>query len=74
MNRTQDLSRPDCFDVYLLDLEHTAEAETAGIAAHSAIAMAKRILIQEKCRDFSASDVVALAAIIEARSRFELER
>jgi hypothetical protein len=31
--------------------------------------MAKRILLQERVRDFTAADVVALAAIIESRDR-----
>lgn len=74
MQRTQDLSRSDCFDVYLLDIDQIPEAEAAGLAAYSAVAMAKRILLQEKCRDFTAADVVALAAIIESRARFELAR
>lgn len=33
------------------------------------LAMAKRMLLQEKVRDFTAADVVALAAIIESRDR-----
>ena len=33
------------------------------------IAIAKRILLQERVRDFTAADVVALATMIEARDR-----
>lgn len=59
------------FDAYMRE-----QAESHGAAptepAHVAlecVAIAKRILLQERVRDFTAADVVALATIIEARDR-----
>lgn len=51
------------FDVYEA---RYAKNDNARNVCHS-LAMAKRMLMQEKVRDFSAADVVALAALIEAR-------
>ena len=58
------------FDAYIRELPaDTAVPLEASFIAHECVAIAKRILLQERVRDFSASDVVALAAIIENRDR-----
>lgn len=68
-DRTQDLSLPKPFSLYMLDVELLPEVERGANIAYSAIALAKRILIQEKCRDFTAADIVALASIIAAERK-----
>jgi hypothetical protein len=58
------------FDSYMRELpSDTAVPLEPACVAHECIAVAKRILLQERVRDFSAADVVALAAIIENRDR-----
>ena len=53
------------FDSYIRGLPLGTTAPVgAACAIHECIAIAKRILLQERVRDFGASDVVALAAII----------
>jgi len=42
----------------------------AARVAYDCVATAKRILLQNHVQDFAAADVVALAAVIEARDRF----
>lgn len=71
MEKTTDLSPASMpFDAYMRDLPaSTAAPLEPGLIAHECISMAKRILLQERVRDFTAADVVALAAIIENRDR-----
>lgn len=57
------------FDKFLLDLVNRNSCSEASSTALDCIAAAKRILLQERVRDFTAADVVALAALIEARDR-----
>lgn len=54
------------FDRY--QREH-ADAPLQSRTVLHCLAMAKRMLLQEKVRDFTAADVVALAALIESRDR-----
>jgi len=70
-NHPSDLSPSAMpFDAYIRDLpSDTALPIEASFIAHECIAIAKRILLQERVREFTASDVVALAAIIENRDR-----
>lgn len=67
---TPDLS-PDNkpFDRFFDDLIERDSVSHAAMVALDCIAAAKRILLQERVRDFTAADVVALAAIIESRDR-----
>lgn len=48
--------------------KHAHSAPDARRVLH-ALAMAKRMLMQERVQSFTAADVVALAAIIESRDR-----
>jgi len=58
------------FDAYMRELPNNSAAPLySALIAHECIALAKRILLQERVRDFSAADVVSLAAIIESRDR-----
>lgn len=55
------------FNRYLADSAPTHMHGPAQRALHY-VAMAKRMLLQERCRDFTAADVVALAGLIERTS------
>lgn len=57
------------FDKFLSDLVERNSCSEASQTALDCVAAAKRILLQERVRDFTAADVVALAALIEARDR-----
>jgi hypothetical protein len=46
----------------------------AGLAVYDFVDLAKRMLLELKVRDFTAADVVALAALIESRERFAREQ
>lgn len=51
------------FDAYLRDTPSVPNSAQA-IAAHHLVAMAKRILLQQGVKDFTAADVLVLAAFI----------
>lgn len=72
-DRTLDLTLPDPFSIYLEEKSLRPDARIAAADMLMYVAMAKRMLIQERCRDFTAADVIALAAMIESRHRFQFE-
>ena len=57
------------FDRYLREGDPAVHAGAARVA-YDCVAMAKRILLQNGVKEFAAADVVAMAAVIEARDRF----
>jgi hypothetical protein len=59
------------FDAFMreqMETDGSVPFEPAYVALEC-IAISKRILLQERVRDFTAADVVALAIMIEARDR-----
>jgi hypothetical protein len=65
----EDIS-PDTkpFNRYL-EAQCPAHLRGSAMLAYDCVAAAKRILLQEKVRDFTAADVVALAVLIERAGR-----
>jgi len=53
----------------LLDSSASVISFEAAYTVHEYVDIAKRILLEHRVREFTASDVVALAGILEARDR-----
>lgn len=70
---SQDISPSSLpFHSKMREIASSKEGLVSFDAAYSVfeyVDIAKRILLEHRVRDFSASDVVALAAVIEARDR-----
>lgn len=60
------------FNRYLVDEVPSFMANDAVRLMHC-VAIAKRLLLQERVRDFGAADVIALADIMERMSRVSLD-
>jgi hypothetical protein len=63
-------SRPFQAKLDVLRSHHLRATAQASLAVFDFVDVAKRMLLELKVRDFTAADVVALAALIESRDRY----
>lgn len=57
------------FQSRIRDMANKPTQQEVAHVVHEYVDLAKRILLEHRVRDFTARDVVALAAVMEARDR-----